>query len=161
VSVRNVHERLSAFAVDLEALRMRAELYAPRDLAARRVEDRQSTRAIAHDDLSGLRIDPHVVRVISKRNRAYEREGAGVEKANCSVAGRRNRELVAIGQIGEALRFLQSVDPARLAGREIDDVDRSVAKLRHKEAPVWKVNCKMINAPPATLGKAIVRSSFK
>ena len=44
---------------------MRAERYASNDRAADGVKDRQSARAIANHDLSSLRIDPDVVRVVS------------------------------------------------------------------------------------------------
>ena len=47
VRFRDVHERLSAFAIDLEALRVGAERYSSQDRAMGRVEDRQSARAIA------------------------------------------------------------------------------------------------------------------
>jgi hypothetical protein len=44
------------------------------------------------------------------------------------------------------LRLLQSPDSACLAGLEIDSVDRSIAKLRYKQALMRNVNRKMINA---------------
>jgi hypothetical protein len=147
VRVRNVHERLSALAIDLEALRVSAEPYGSHDGAAGSVKDRQSARTIADHDLPGLWIDPHIVSIVAKRHRTSRREGVGVEKANRPVASRGNHELIAIRQISKPLWFLQSLNPARLARRQIDPVDRSVAKLRHKEALVWNINRKMINAP--------------
>jgi hypothetical protein len=45
------------------------------------------------------------------------------------------------------LRLLQSANPPRRSGREIDGVDRSVSKLGHEEALMRNVNRKMINAP--------------
>ena len=80
-----------------------------------------------------MRFEPlYVVGIVAKRNRTQGRERVGVETADRPVARRPNHELVAVGQIGKPLRLLQSPNPARLAGGEIDGVDRSVSELRHK-----------------------------
>ena len=118
--VGNVYERLSAFAIDLKTLGVRAELYGSNDGASGGVKDRQSARTIANHDLSGLWIDPHVVRVVSERDRTNGRERAGVEKANGPITRRHNHQLVAVRQIRKPLRLLQSPNSARLAGRQID-----------------------------------------
>jgi hypothetical protein len=68
VRIGNVHERLAALAVDLEALRVCAERDGPLHRVARRIKDRESPRAIADHDLPGRWIDPHVVSVVPKRN---------------------------------------------------------------------------------------------
>jgi hypothetical protein len=138
---------LVGFGVQLKALGMSRQRNAGYDRGFRRIDYSQPTASVAHYDVAGARIQPDVVSIIGKIDRACGREIRTAEQAHRSVAGACYGQDVSTRRIGKALRLIEVFDAAdHGSGRKIDHVHRSVAKFGNEQVLVREIDSKVVDA---------------
>src|SRR6185437_14611420 len=93
-----IHKSKRTFSRQLKSLRMHGKLYV-RNYLKVCVKSDQTAIAISDDQVIGLGIVTHIVRVIPHANSLQWSKGLSVITANCSVSIARDKQPVCIGGI--------------------------------------------------------------
>ena len=111
-----------------------------------RIDQRQSSAAVADHRKPIARVDANIVGIIAERDSARRGKVRGLEQPDRSVARVGDQDDIGTRRIADTLRLAQSGEPMqRHTGDDIDDVNRVVAEFGDDEPLASRVECHVID----------------